>query len=80
MPNKIEPAVCEQVLRMVADPRSDYATPDGVGEGGRDSGTAWGGDGAPLDRVSLDEMIISLYAGGMTVRDIQHHSSPRTAP
>ena len=21
----------------------------------------------------LDEMIISLYAGGMTVRDIQHH-------
>ena len=24
----------------------------------------------------LDEMIISLYAGGMTVRDIEHHLAP----
>jgi hypothetical protein len=28
----------------------------------------------------LDEMIISLYAGGMTLRDIQHHLAPRSAP
>ena len=28
----------------------------------------------------LDDMIISLYAGGMTVRDIGHHLSPRWAP
>jgi putative transposase len=28
----------------------------------------------------LDEVIISLYAGGMTVRDIQHHLGRTTAP
>ena len=28
----------------------------------------------------LDEMIISLYAGGMTIRDIQHHLAVRSAP
>ncbi|MHA7686844.1 transposase, partial [Corynebacterium evansiae] len=26
--------------------------------------------------TELDDMIISLYAGGMTVRDIQHHLGP----
>src|ERR1700753_1263194 len=32
----------------------------------------WAGRGSRR-AVGRDEMIISLYAGGMTVRDIQHH-------
>lgn len=29
--------------------------------------------------TELDDMIVSLYAGGMTVRDIQHHLSTTLA-
>ena len=28
----------------------------------------------------LDEIIVSRYAGGMTIRDIQAHPAPRWAP
>ncbi len=33
----------------------------------------WGSPSDDSHRVNLEDMIISLYAGGMTVRDIQYH-------
>src|SRR6201986_892501 len=42
----------------------------GTGPGAASRGWCRGAPGGP---GGLDEMIISLYAGGMTVRDIQHH-------
>ena len=55
------------------------ATEVGDGAAGRAAGpgrhvrAAAGARRAPAALGGLDEMIISLYAGGMTVRDIQHH-------